>query len=464
MNKLPPGWAEAPLGTIANVQLGRQRSPKNHHGPNMRPYLRAANVTWNGLALDDVKEMNFSAAEVTTFGLAPGDILLSEASGSASEVGKPAMWRSEIADYCFQNTLLRVRTRHLEPAYLLWFFKCLALSGQFARRSRGVGIHHLGAKALSEWSIPIAPKDEQKRIVAAIEEQFSRLDSGVAALMRARQNLKRLRIAVLQAALNGKLSPHPGEESSNHALLEDLSRTTQGSLTRASGLRRGWEWTTLGSICECLDSRRIPVNKKERLHRGGSVPYYGANGQVGWINDHLFDEPLVLVVEDETFTGREKPFSYKITGKSWVNNHAHVLRPKPGVDVDYLNYALTFYPFIPLTTGTTGRKKLTQRALLGAPLALPPEREQKAIATEVDHRISIIGHLEEQVDSSLIRASLARQSILNQAFSGKLVPQDRGDAPASALLERIAAEQAPSYGQRPARSRKPRTPQEQVRA
>ncbi len=335
MSNLPPGWERAPLATIADVQLGRQRSPKNHLGPNMRPYLRAANVTWNGLALDDVKEMNFSLSEMTTFRLASGDILLSEASGSASEVGKPAMWRGEISDCCFQNTLLRVRANSLEPAYLLWFFKWLALSGQFARGSRGVGIHHLGAKALSEWKVPVAPLSEQRRIVAAIEEQFSRLDAGVAALTRIRQNLKRMRIAVLHTALNGKFSPHSGEESSNHALLTSLSAlNTQDSLTRDSGLPSDWELTTLGSICECLDSWRIPVNKNERLNRSGSIPYYGANGQVGWIDDYLFDEPLVLVVEDETFTGREKPFSYKITGKSWVNNHAHVLRPRPGVDID----------------------------------------------------------------------------------------------------------------------------------
>jgi len=64
----------------------------------MRPYLRAANVTWDGLALDDVKEMHFTAAEAETFRLRLGDILLSEASGSASEVGKPAMWAGEIED------------------------------------------------------------------------------------------------------------------------------------------------------------------------------------------------------------------------------------------------------------------------------------------------------------------------------------------------------------------------------
>jgi len=79
------------LDEIADVRLGRQRSPKNHTGSRMRPYLRAANVTWSGLELSDVKEMNFTEAESETYELRPGDVLVAEASGSASEVGKPAI-------------------------------------------------------------------------------------------------------------------------------------------------------------------------------------------------------------------------------------------------------------------------------------------------------------------------------------------------------------------------------------
>src|ERR1700687_4083682 len=132
MRGLPTGWAMVPLESIASVQLGRQRSPKNHVGPNMKPYLRAANVTWDGLALADVKSMQFSRSELGTFRLERGDILLAEASGSADQVGKPAIWQDEIADCCFQNTLLRVRTAHMDRRFLLWFFKWLAFSGKFS--------------------------------------------------------------------------------------------------------------------------------------------------------------------------------------------------------------------------------------------------------------------------------------------------------------------------------------------
>jgi type I restriction enzyme S subunit len=211
-----------------------------------------------------------------------------------------------------------------------------------------------------------------------------------------------------------------------------------------SNLPCGWTCSSIGQVSECLDSMRVPVNKSERAKRNGSVPYYGANGPVGYIDDYIYDEPLVLVVEDETFTGREKPFSYKIRGKSWVNNHAHVLRATGGVDIDYLNFSLAFYPFTPRTTGTTGRKKLTQGMLVSAPFALPPIAEQRRIVAEVERQLSIIDGVEATVNANLKRAERLRQSILQRAFSGKLVPQDPNDAPANVMLERIQAERGVS--------------------
>jgi type I restriction enzyme S subunit len=185
-------------------------------------------------------------------------------------------------------------------------------------------------------------------------------------------------------------------------------------------------WASIDQIAENLDYLRVPVNKKTRAGVEEGYPYYGANGQVGWINDYIFDEPLVLVVEDETFTGREKPFSYKITGKSWVNNHAHVLRPTGATSVDYLNYSLARYPFTPLTTGTTGRRKLTKSALMSAPYGLPPLAEQHRIVAEVERRLSVAQEVEGVVAASLRRAERLRQSILKQAFAGRLTFHGQG--------------------------------------
>ena len=132
-------WERVPLSEIAEVRLGRQRSPKRAIGPNMRPYMRAANVTWNGISLHDVKEMDFTPDEFETYALRRGDLLLSEASGSASEVGKPAVWNNEVPDCCFQNTLIRVRAPEALVPFLHLHFHKDALTGKFARAARGVG-------------------------------------------------------------------------------------------------------------------------------------------------------------------------------------------------------------------------------------------------------------------------------------------------------------------------------------
>lgn len=157
------------LQEIAEVKLGRQRSPKNHGGDQMRPYVRAANIGWLGWKLDDVKSMNFTDAEMRTYRLEPGDLLLGEASGSAHEVGKPALWEGQIDDCGFQNTLIRVRPRSADSKYLLHYFAYCAASGQFAQRSRGVGIYHLGRKALAEMPIPSPSIEEQRRIAAVLD-------------------------------------------------------------------------------------------------------------------------------------------------------------------------------------------------------------------------------------------------------------------------------------------------------
>lgn len=194
------------LGEVADIRLGRQRSPKDHVGPNMVPYLRAANVTWHGLELADVKEMNFSSAEVATYGLRPGDVLVAEASGSASEVGKPALWHEELPVCCFQNTLLRLRSEALLPDYLYYVILALARSGTFARASKGVGIHHLSKSGLASVMVEVPALEAQRELVAEIRFQQEYFDQLGAALDAGLQRAAVLRSSILSAAFTGRLT------------------------------------------------------------------------------------------------------------------------------------------------------------------------------------------------------------------------------------------------------------------
>lgn len=137
--------------------------------------------------------------------------------------------------------------------------------------------------------------------------------------------------------------------------------------------------------CEILDSMRIPITASER--KKGVYPYYGANGIQDYVDDYIFDDELVLLAEDGgNFGSKEKPIAYRVSGKCWVNNHAHVLKPKEGIDVDYLCYALMFYNVEGMVNGAT-RQKLTQAAM----------RKMKIPKRTIDEQIAIVRKLNKIV-------------------------------------------------------------------
>ena len=117
----------------------------------------------------------------------------------------------------------------------------------------------------------------------------------------------------------------------------------------------------LEDCCEILDSQRVPITGSDRT--SGDYPYYGANGIQDYVDDFIFDDELVLLAEDGgNFGLKTRPIAYRVSGKCWVNNHAHVLKPKAGLDVDYLCYSLMFYDVGGMVNGAT-RQKLTQAAM-----------------------------------------------------------------------------------------------------
>jgi type I restriction enzyme S subunit len=161
--------------------------------------------------------------EVEVYRLKPGDLLVSEASGSASEVGNTAIWNDALENCCFQNTLLRVRTKGPVPEYLKTVLQYSALSGAFGRAAPGVGIHHLGAARLSAWPIPVPPLDEQLRIVAEIEQHLSVIGAMRDAIEAATKRSTAIRRSILERAFRGELVPQDPTDEPASALLERIA-------------------------------------------------------------------------------------------------------------------------------------------------------------------------------------------------------------------------------------------------
>ena len=236
--ELPEGWVWAVLGLMGEVRLGRQRSPKRATGPHMRPYLRAGNITWDGLDLSDIKEMDFSPREYETYRLRSGDILLAEASGSADEVGKPAVWAGEIDGCCFQNTLIRVRVCPDVVPYLHCHLLSDARSGALGRAARGVGIHHLGAQRAESWMVALPPLAEQRRIVAEVERRLSVIQRTEAAVEANLTRAERLRQSILKQAFSGKLVPQDPSDEPASVLLERIRAERDAAQAAAKSSRK----------------------------------------------------------------------------------------------------------------------------------------------------------------------------------------------------------------------------------
>lgn len=197
-------------------------------------------------------------------------------------------------------------------------------------------------------------------------------------------------------------------------------------------LPQGWQDYRLEDCVEVLDSLRVPINNAERQSRIEGkpaeqlYPYYGATGQVGVIDDFLFDEELVALGEDGVpFLDPFKPKAYMLRGKTWVNNHAHVLRGLDGIALNkFVFYYLNQFDYQDYVNGGT-RLKLTQASMRVIPIPLPPFAEQTRIAAKLDELLAQVDTLKTRIDGIPALLKRFRQSVLAAAVSGRLTEEWR---------------------------------------
>lgn len=186
----------------------------------------------------------------------------------------------------------------------------------------------------------------------------------------------------------------------------------QSNIKWAQSIPSTWKTSRVKYVSECLDGKRVPLNAEQRGELPGDYPYWGANGVVDTVGDYLFDEPLVLVGEDGApFFDKLKDVAFNVDGKIWVNNHAHILRPK-SIDGRFLKYVLNSTSFELYINGST-RDKLTQFELNNIEFPLPTREGQTSICNFLDRECERISGLVEEKKRFIDLLKEKRQALIS---------------------------------------------------
>ena len=437
MSEMPSGWVQAPLGQVATSQLGRMLSASRETGDHAKPYLRNRDVQWGHINVDELPVMDFGPSDAERFLLRPGDMLVCE----GGEVGRAAIWRGQLSECYYQKALHRVRTSvALLPEFLLYLLEHYARTRAFERYTSGSTIAHLPQEDLRNLPVPIPPAAEQGRIVAAIEEQFSRLDAGVAALERARKNLKRLRAVSYRQMHDTALSVSQLRSLREICVFivdgdhNPPKRTGEGiPYLTAKHVKNGHISTGGASFISHEDfallRRRYDPRKGDVL-----VTCVGTLGEVAVVPDGL------IFAADRNLAA---------------------LRPAPAVTSSFLEAILRsprLQKVLTAGSGSTAQPHLYLKELRQLQVPIPALETQESLIVALREQLAFANRLEMDVKVALARSGRLRSSILTAAFSGSLVRQDSHEVPASILLEDIAAKQMPTIGHKRAKTRKSRTP------
>ncbi|QJR21954.1 Restriction modification system DNA specificity domain [Brevinematales bacterium NS] len=258
---------------------------------------------------------------------------------------------------------IKILSPHEEfiPKYFYYFLKNNPIESDGYKR------HY---SKLKELKIPLPPLEVQREIVAEIEGYQKLIDGCRQVVDSWKPDIQ----GYLDDELKQYLAEHPEER-------DELSE--------------GWKMVKLGDVCEILDRFRKPVEKSER--KTGCYPYYGATGIVDYIDQYIFDEKLVLIGEDGAKWGAGEETAFIATGKYWVNNHAHVIRPDRSKIIDeIIVYLLNSIDLSKYITGVTV-PKLNQEKLRSIQIPLPPLSVQQRIVDKIEAERKVIDGCRELI-------------------------------------------------------------------
>lgn len=327
--------------------------------------------------------------------------------------------------FCMGQDVCLIRSLKHHPRFLLYLLHSSALSEQVESLMIGSTFRRINVGQIHGFWICVPPLSEQAAIAAYLDRETGRVDRLVAKKRELIERLKEKRTALISRTVTRGLPPAAARAAGLPDMSAEASAKAENPLLKPSALDwlgdipAHWDTVPVRYAFYNLDHRRIPVAGEDRANVEKIYPYYGASGIIDHVEDYLFEETLILVAEDgANLLSRSTPLAFLATGKYWVNNHAHILKPVEG-DIRYWAAVLQTYDYTPLVTGAA-QPKLTSERLGSIRLPKPPPEEQAAIAAYLDVETAKLDALVGKVEEAVERLQEYRTALITAAVTGKI--------------------------------------------
>ena len=387
--EVPEGWVWCKLEDIAYVASG-STPDKTCFVENGVPYIKMYNL--RNQKIDFAYHPQYITEEVHNGKLQRsrtevGDLIMNIV---GPPLGKLAIIPTTLPQANFNQAAVLIRPykfKEVLVSYLKVYLEEMSEINSIATRG-SAGQVNISLTQSQNMRIPIPPLNEVRRIIDEVSKYDILIDSLKQNITDIQNLIAYTKSKILDLAIHGKLVPQdPNEEPAIELLKRinpDFTPCDNGHYTQ---LPEGWTVCRLEQVADILDNLRKPINASERESRIKNrqidelYPYYGATGQVGLIDDYVVNGHYLLLGEDGApFLDKNAIKAYSISGKSWVNNHAHILSPK--IDFEFLQYSLNQIDYSEYVNGST-RLKLTQTDMRSIIIMLPPLAEQKRIRFKI---------------------------------------------------------------------------------
>ena len=351
--------------------------------------LRQANkyVTWKSVNTNDAKIYKENSVLVI---------------GIGATLGKVA--HCSIPFSCNQQINVITPNSNISSFFLM--YSLLVQDEQMSLSSNASTIGIMNQEKTKDILLALPSLKEQKTVTNFLDYETAQIDTLIDKQKTLIKLLKEKRQAAISHAVTKGLNPDAPMKESGVEWLGEVPEH--------------WVVQSIKYAFESLNFRRIPLSSEIRGERKGSFRYYGASGVIDYVDDYIFDEPTVLVGEDgANLVSRNTPLAFSAHGKYWVNNHAHILRPKDAF-ADYWAEVIEHIDVNPIVSGSA-QPKLTAEALSNLIIAFPPDTEERAqIDTYIKKRKEKYGDLIKKAEQAIQLMQERRTALISAAVTGKI--------------------------------------------